>query len=120
MTTGLTYRFEWDSNKERTNVQKHDGITFSLASTVLRDPLAVTIYDEAHSDQEQRWVTIGQTANGQTLVLVHTFVQLDAQHLKCGSSQRAKQIDKNASIMSKRQADRSPMNIHALTMKVNP
>jgi uncharacterized protein len=37
------YRFEWDSNKERTNVLKHDGVTFRLASTVLHDPLAITL-----------------------------------------------------------------------------
>ena len=32
MTPRPLYRFEWDSNKERTNVQKHDGVTFQLAS----------------------------------------------------------------------------------------
>ena len=37
---GPVYRFEWDSNQERANVLKHDGVTFRLASTVLHDPLA--------------------------------------------------------------------------------
>ena len=78
----LVYRFEWDSNKERTNVLKHEGITFRLASTVLHDPLAITLYDTEHSDFEERWVTIGQAANGQTLVVVHTFMQTDAQHVQ--------------------------------------
>ncbi len=82
MTPRPLYRFEWDSNKERTNVQKHDGVTFQLASTVLHDPLALTIYDDEHSDQEERWVSMGQAENGQTLVVVHTFVQLDAQHIE--------------------------------------
>jgi uncharacterized protein len=75
----LVYRFAWDSNKERSNVLKHDGVTFRLASTVLHDPLAITIYDEAHSEFEERWVSIGQAENGQTLVVVHTFVAIDAQ-----------------------------------------
>jgi uncharacterized protein len=78
----LVYRFEWDSNKERANVLKHDGVTFRLASTVLHDPLAITIYDEEHSDFEERWVSIGQAENGHTLVVVHTFVQIDAQHVE--------------------------------------
>lgn len=81
-TPGPLYRFEWDSNKERTNVLKHDGVTFSLASTVLHDPLAITVYDEAHSDFEDRWVTLGQAVNGQTLVVVHTFLQIDANHIE--------------------------------------
>jgi uncharacterized protein len=81
MAAGQLYRFEWDSNKERTNVQKHDGVSFRLASTVLHDPLAITIYDDGHSDEEDRWVSIGQAANGQTLVVVHTFAQLDAQNV---------------------------------------
>jgi uncharacterized protein len=76
------YRFEWDSNKERTNILKHDGVTFRLASTVLHDPLAITIYDEDHSDFEERWVSIGQADNSQTLVVVHTFVVIDAQHIE--------------------------------------
>jgi uncharacterized protein len=79
---GLVYRFEWDSNKERTNVLKHDGVTFRIATTVLHDPLAITLYDEEHSDFEERWVSIGQAENGQTLVVVHTFVQIDAQHIE--------------------------------------
>ena len=76
---GPVYRFEWDSNKERANVLKHDGGTFRLASSVLHDPLAITIFDDEHSEREDRWVSIGQAANGQTLVVVHTFMQLDAQ-----------------------------------------
>jgi uncharacterized protein len=80
--TTPVYRFEWDSNKERTNVLKHDGVTFRLASTVLHDPLAITLYDEEHSDLEERWVSMGQAENGQTLVVVHTFVQIDAQHIE--------------------------------------
>lgn len=79
---GLVYRFEWDSNKERTNVLKHDGVTFRLASTVLHDPLAITLYDEEHSEFEERWVSIGQAENGQTLVVVHTFIPVDAQHIE--------------------------------------
>lgn len=81
-TPGPSYRFEWDSNKERSNILKHDGVTFRLASTVLHDPLAITVYDDAHSDFEDRWVTLGQAVNGQTLVVVHTFLQIDASHIE--------------------------------------
>jgi uncharacterized DUF497 family protein len=66
------YQFTWDDTKARSNAAKH-GVTFKQAMSVLRDPLALTIYDEEHSDQEERWITLGQTANGQYLVVVHTF-----------------------------------------------
>ena len=82
MSAGPIYRFGWDSNKERININKHDGVTFALASTVLHDRLAITIFDDEHSEYEERWVSIGQVANGQTLVVIHTFVQIDAQHVE--------------------------------------
>jgi uncharacterized DUF497 family protein len=35
--------------------------------------LAITIYDEGHSENEDRWITLGRAENGQYLVVVHTF-----------------------------------------------
>ena len=65
------YRFEWDPHKAVANRRKH-GIGFEQAATVFRDPLAVSIYDEDHSENEERWITLGQAENGSLLVLVHT------------------------------------------------
>ena len=82
MSTASEYRFEWDSTKAHTNLQKHN-VSFPSASTVFRDALAVTVYDDEHSDDgNQRWVTVGQAINGQTLVVVHTFKQLDATRIE--------------------------------------
>lgn len=38
-------------------------------------PLAkpLTVYDEAHSESEERWATIGEAENGQYLVVIHPF-----------------------------------------------
>jgi len=68
----LTYHFDWDPVKAQTNVRDHK-ITFRLATTVFHDPLALTVYDEPHSESEERWATIGQGENGQYLVVIHTF-----------------------------------------------
>ena len=68
----LIYRFTWDDTKARSNASKH-GVTFKQAMSVLRDPLALTIFDREHSDQEERWITLGRAANGQYVVVVHTF-----------------------------------------------
>ena len=70
----LTFHFEWDGQKAHTNQAKH-GVSFRLAMSVLRDPLAITVYDEEHSDFEERWVTLGLSGNGQCLVVVHTVTQ---------------------------------------------
>jgi len=73
----LTYHFDWDPVKAQTNVREHK-VTFRLATTVFRDPLALTVYDEAHSESEERWATIGQAQNGQYLVVIHTFAHTSA------------------------------------------
>ena len=78
MSLAPEYRFDWHADKARTNLQKHK-ISFPTASTVFRDALAITVYDDEHSDDgDQRWATIGQASNGQTLVVVHTFKALVA------------------------------------------
>lgn len=75
----FTYRFDWDPAKALANRKRHDGVSFELAATVLRDPLAVSIYDDANSETEDRWITLGQAGNGQLLVVVHTFDEIDAE-----------------------------------------
>lgn len=67
-----TLDFDWDPEKARRNMLKH-GVAFDEATTVLADPLALTLFDEDHSDQEDRWITLGSTTTGRLLVVVHTF-----------------------------------------------
>lgn len=66
---GIT--FEWDPQKARQNLRKH-GVSFEEAATVFADPLSLTIADPLHSDQEDRFVTIGRSANGKVIVVIHT------------------------------------------------
>ena len=56
-------RFEWDTEKAAYNLAKH-GVSFHDAATVFGDPLAGTILDPRHSVEEQRFVTIGHSADG--------------------------------------------------------
>lgn len=55
--------FEWDANKARLNLAKHD-VTFEEASTVFGDPLSLTISDPAHSQAEDRFIIIGESHEG--------------------------------------------------------
>ncbi|MEM8960343.1 MAG: BrnT family toxin [Acidobacteriota bacterium] len=63
--------FEWDSHKAATNLRKH-GVDFADAAFVLEDDLALTIRDW-HTGSEERFVTIGQDAQGRLLVVVYTW-----------------------------------------------
>jgi uncharacterized DUF497 family protein len=72
----LQYNFEWDPGKAKTNIRKHK-ISFEQAATIFRDPRAISIYDDEHSDSEDRWITLGLASNGILLVVHHTFEQLD-------------------------------------------
>ena len=72
MSSGVSYDFEWDVAKAISNFAKH-GVTFERAATVFLDPLAITVFDHAHSLMEERWFTVGQQSGGELLVVVHTF-----------------------------------------------
>ena len=63
--------FEWDKAKARRNAEKH-GVSFEQGSTIFGDPLSLTIPDPLHSDEEDRFVTIGISADFRVLVVVHT------------------------------------------------
>jgi hypothetical protein len=43
---------------------------------VLRDPLAVTVFDADHSDDEERWFTLGSSATGRLLAVAHRYRSL--------------------------------------------
>lgn len=64
-------RFEWDRRKAARNLAKH-GLSFDEASTVFADRLSLTIPDPDHSEDEERWIIIGQSNRGRLLVVVHT------------------------------------------------
>lgn len=72
----LRYVFEWDPAKDLCNRAKH-GIRFRQATFVFRDPLAVSLYDDEHSLDEDRWATVGTAGTGSILVVNHTFRKTD-------------------------------------------
>ena len=67
----MAQQFEWDYAKARENLRKH-GVSFEQAGTAFADPLAVMMIDDEHSDEEQRFILVGQSYQGQTLVVVYT------------------------------------------------
>lgn len=63
--------FEWDPKKASTNCFKHE-VTFEEASTIFSDNSSLTIDNPLHSLHEKRFITIGISAKGRVLVVVHT------------------------------------------------
>lgn len=63
--------FEWDAEKAKANLRKH-GVSFEEAATVYGDPLSITIEDPDYNGDELRFVIIGQSYLGRTLVAIHT------------------------------------------------
>lgn len=57
----MATEFEWDDDKAARNLAKH-GVSFQEAKTVFDDPLYVDFYDPDHSDDEERYIIIGQSA----------------------------------------------------------
>ena len=64
-------RFEWDENKAASNLSKH-GVSFEEAKTVFDDPLYVDFYDPDHSDEEQRYIIVGESNRGRLLIVSYT------------------------------------------------
>ena len=53
------------------NLRKH-GVSFEEASTALRDSFSATAHDPDHSEDEDRFVTLGVSSIGRLLAVAHT------------------------------------------------
>ncbi len=67
----MSLEFEWDEDKAKTNRKKH-GVSFEEASSAFGDPLALTIPDPLHSEEEDRFITLGESHRPRLLVVVST------------------------------------------------
>ena len=54
--------FQWDSGKANLNRQKHN-VDFEDAALVFADENRIERYDSEHSDDEDRYITIGKVEN---------------------------------------------------------
>jgi hypothetical protein len=64
-------KFEWDANKAVSNLAKH-GVSFDEAKTVFDDSLYVDFYDPGHSDDEERYLIVGESNQGRLLIVSYT------------------------------------------------
>jgi uncharacterized DUF497 family protein len=64
-------QFGWRTVKAAKNRRKHK-VTFEEAATVFADPLFITVIDDEHSMEEERYITIGMSSQQRLLLVAHT------------------------------------------------
>lgn len=86
----MRYNFEWDPNKARKNKRKHK-VSFERATQIFLDPFQISIFDDEHSSDEDRWITIGKSSHDDLMVVVHTLEQIaeDECHIRIISARKA-------------------------------
>lgn len=62
--------FEWDPAKSSSNYKKH-GISFEEARTVFSDDFARLIADPEHSEEEERFILLGESIESNLLIVCH-------------------------------------------------
>ena len=67
----MTPHFEWDPKKAQSNLRKHR-VSFDEASTIFDDPQFIMLLDEDHSDDEERYISIGMSNKSRLLMVAHT------------------------------------------------
>jgi uncharacterized DUF497 family protein len=63
-------RFQWNSQKATVNLAKHD-VSFEEAASIFDDPVFITVLDEEHSTDEDRYITIGMSSQRRLLLVAH-------------------------------------------------
>ena len=63
-------RITWHASKAAANLIKH-GVSFEEAATALADPLSATALDPDHSNGELRFLTLGVSSTGRSLIVAH-------------------------------------------------
>ena len=84
--------FEWDPEKAEENLRKH-GVSFYEAVTAVLDDLAFVKADDAHSEGEHRYVLVGRSHRGRTLVVVLVERQ---ERIRIISARRATRAEKKS------------------------
>ena len=81
MERQFQYQLEWDPAKALRNIKEH-GVSFERSATVFLDPRAMSLFDDEHSEAEDRWITLGLDHAGTLLSVSHTYRDETAESAK--------------------------------------
>ena len=80
--------FEWDSEKETLNREKHK-IGFKTAAKVFFDDMSLDDYDDGHSEYEDRYRIIGSVENTLLVLTVAYTMREQETHIRIISARQA-------------------------------
>ena len=84
--------FDWDVKKNLINIEKH-GVSFKMAASSFFDPLAIIINDDSHSQEEDRFILIGENKHNKLLTVCHCHRE-DGNVVRIISARKPNQIEK--------------------------
>ena len=90
-----TISFEWDEEKNQTNIKKH-GVDFLEAASIFDDQFAILFDDPDHSKEEDRFLIIGVSENDRMCIVSHCY----------------KASEERIRIISARQADKQEREVY--------
>jgi uncharacterized protein len=85
--------FEWDSNKDELNKEKH-GVSFSLAQLAFLDHNRVILKDLEHSDDEKLFYCLGRVSN-EVMTVRFTYRKNKIRIIGAGYWRKGKKIYDN-------------------------
>jgi uncharacterized DUF497 family protein len=65
-------KFDWNPDKNKSNIKKH-GVNFEEAETVFQDEMALELFDDEHSQDEDRYIIIGISSKTRELMVCHCY-----------------------------------------------
>ncbi|MCM1330069.1 MAG: BrnT family toxin [Ruminococcus sp.] len=87
-------KFEWDDEKEKINKKKHK-LSFSTAAWVFMDENRVERYDGLHSDNEDRYITVGRISVKPHIIMV-VYTERSGNRIRIISARAANKNEKEA------------------------
>ena len=82
--------FQWDEEKAKSNLKKH-GVSFEEGATIFNDPMIATISDPDHSEDEERFISIGMSMIRRLLTVIHTYRK---ERIRLVSARKATKAEK--------------------------
>lgn len=81
----------WSQAKATSNLSKH-GVSFEEAKTVFSDPLYVDFYDPDHSEDEERYLIVGESIQKRLLIVSYTERRDSIRLISAREATRAERI----------------------------
>lgn len=90
----MIHGFEWDDEKEQTNISKHK-LSFSTAALVFNDKNRISWYDDFHSYDEDRYITIGRISKRPNIIMV-VYTERKGDKIRIISARAANKKEREA------------------------